>query len=135
MAVPIIIEFLGSAGMENIDGYDCWPTTVMRPDVEETGLPRPFQCDQPYALLPTVECDTCKGKGEVEAECEACAVGDRPAIDCVCGGVPCPAACWGGWKPKGSGLTREVEKAIMRNPGREPLAVTEAVMRWLMGVD
>ena len=94
MDTPIIIEFLGSAGMENIDGYDCWPTTVMRPDVEETGLPRPFQCDEPYVLVPLVECDT--------PECRRGVV--RLPHD---GGThiewsehACPA-CWGGWQPKG----------------------------------
>jgi len=85
MDAPIIIEFLGSAGMENIDGYDCWPTTVMRPDVEEVGLPRPFQCDEPYALVPLVPCDDedC-WDGMLGPECNE----------------PCPA-CMGGWKPKG----------------------------------
>ena len=96
MDTPIIIEFLGSAGMENIDGYDCWPTTVMRPDVEETGLPRPFECDEPYVLVPLVECDTCKSKGFVYE-------GDyRDVPDNWT--TACPAACWGGWIPKSGSI-------------------------------
>ena len=91
MDTPIIVEFLGSSAVENIDGFDCWPTTVMRLDVEEVGLPRPFQCDEPYVLVPLVECDTCHGEP-----------GPKGHPDC--GGAGCPtcrcAACWGGWKPK-----------------------------------
>uniref|UniRef100_A0A6M3LQT2 Uncharacterized protein n=1 Tax=viral metagenome TaxID=1070528 RepID=A0A6M3LQT2_9ZZZZ len=95
MDTPIIIEFLGSAGMENIDGYDCWPTTVMRPDVEETGLPRPFQCDEPYVLVPLVECDTCGGIGD--SGTARIATTERGMEYTT---YKCPA-CWGGWQPKG----------------------------------